>query len=68
MDINRADRRSLLRAPGIGPKTADALLAARKRGALRDLRDLKALGVAASRAAPFVLLEGRRPAQQLSLL
>lgn len=67
VELNRADRRSLLRVPGIGPKTADALLTARKRGALRDLRDLKALGVAAARAAPFVLLEGKRPEQQLSL-
>ncbi len=67
VELNRADRRSLLRVPGIGPKTADALLAARKRGALRDLHDLKALGVAAARAAPYVLLEGKRPPQQLSL-
>ncbi len=68
MEVNRADRRALLRVPGIGPKTAEAILAARRRGALRDLRDLRAVGALAARAAPFVLLDGRRPEVQLRLL
>lgn len=68
VELNRADRRSLLRIPGIGPRGADSILAARRKGALRELRDLSALGVLARRAAPYVLLDGRRPAQQLSLL
>jgi predicted DNA-binding helix-hairpin-helix protein len=67
VELNRADRRTLLRVPGIGPKAAEAILAARRRGTLRELRDLKALGILASRAAPFVLLDGRRPTQQLPL-
>ncbi|MEK7310927.1 MAG: radical SAM protein, partial [Chloroflexota bacterium] len=67
VELNRADRRALLRVPGIGPKGADSILAARRKGALHDLRDLRALGVLANRAAPFVLLDGKRPAQQLSL-
>ncbi len=67
VEVNRADRRDLLRIPGIGPKTADSILAARRKGALRDLRDLKAIGALASRAAPFVLLDGRRPALQMRL-
>ncbi len=68
VEVNRADRRDLLRIPGIGPKTADSILAARHLGALHDLRDLRAIGALANRAAPFVLLDGRRPARQLSLL
>jgi predicted DNA-binding helix-hairpin-helix protein len=68
VEVNRADRRDLLRIPGIGPKTADSILAARRRGTLRDLRDLRAIGALASRAAPFVLLDGRRPALQMALL
>jgi predicted DNA-binding helix-hairpin-helix protein len=67
VEVNRADRRDLLRIPGIGPKAADSILAARRKGALRDLRDLRAIGALASRAAPFVLLDGRRPARQMSL-
>jgi predicted DNA-binding helix-hairpin-helix protein len=68
IELNRADRRTLLRVPGIGPKGADTILTARRKGALRELRDLSSLGIIASRAAPFVLLDGKRPAQQLSLL
>jgi predicted DNA-binding helix-hairpin-helix protein len=70
IELNRADRRTLLRIPGIGPKTADAILIARRKGSLHDLRDLTAIGApgVAQRAAPFVLLDGKRPAHQLSLL
>jgi len=67
VEVNRAGRETLLRVPGIGPQGADRLIAARRRGRLRDLKDLRALGIAADRAAPFILLNGRRPARQLSL-
>lgn len=67
VEVNRAGRETLLRVPGIGPQGADRLIAARRRGRLRDLQDLRALGIAADRAAPFILLDGRRPARQLSL-
>lgn len=68
LELNRADRGELLRIPGIGPKGAEAILAARRTRRLRDLRDLKALGILAARAAPFILLDGRRPAYQPALL
>ena len=67
VEVNRADRETLLRVPGIGPKGVRRLLAARRQGRLRDLSDLRKLGIAADRAAPFILLDGRRPARQLSL-
>ena len=67
IEVNRADRRELLRVPGIGPKGVDAILVARRKGTLRDLKDLKTLGVLVARAAPFVLLNGQRPTWQLSL-
>lgn len=66
LEINRADRAHLLRIPGVGPKGALAILNARRNGRLRSLNDLKALGVIANRAAPFILLDGRRPPVQLS--
>jgi predicted DNA-binding helix-hairpin-helix protein len=66
VELNRADRQTLLRVPGIGPKGADIILAARRQGRLRDLADLKRLGISAGRAAPFVLLDGRQPQHQLS--
>ncbi len=67
IELNSADRRHLLRVPGIGPRSADAILRARRQGSLRSLRDLRAIGVSAKRAADFVVLNGHRPARQLRL-
>jgi len=67
IELNRAERRDLLRVPGIGPKSAEAILRARREGKLRDLSALRRLGVAAGRAAPFVLLDGKRPALQMKM-
>ena len=67
VEINRADRRELMRVPGIGHKGADAILSARKIRQLRDLSTLKRLGVIAERAAPYILLNGRRADVQTSM-
>lgn len=67
IEINRAGRQSLLRIPGIGPKSAQSILAARRTGRLQSLNDLRGLGVRVERAAPFLLLDGHRPPQQLPL-
>jgi predicted DNA-binding helix-hairpin-helix protein len=67
IEVNTASRRELLRVPGIGPKGADRMLAARRQAKLRDLSDLGRLGIATKRTAPFILLDGRRPPRQLSL-
>ena len=67
VEINRADRETLLRVPGIGPQGVAEILATRRNTTFRNLRDLQKVGVLANRAAPFILLDGRRPAQQLSL-
>ncbi len=67
VEVNEADRETLLRVPGIGPKGAQQLLTARRQGRLRDLSDLRRLGIAADRAAPFILLDGHRPVRQLPL-
>jgi predicted DNA-binding helix-hairpin-helix protein len=45
----------------------EAILIARRRSKLRDLKALQAIGVIASRAAPFVLLDGQRPSYQMRL-
>jgi predicted DNA-binding helix-hairpin-helix protein len=67
IEINTADRTLLLRIPGIGPKSADRILSARRQGTLNDLSHLRKLGISVKRAAPFVLLGGRQPPRQLSL-
>lgn len=69
LDVMHADRRELLRIPGIGPKGADAIIKARRTGRLTDLAHLRAIGVRApQKAAPYILLDGHRPPQQLSFL
>ena len=67
VDLERADVQDLMRVPGIGPVGAKAIVSARRIGRLRGLRDLRRLGVAAERAGPFILIQGRRPAVQLAL-
>jgi len=67
LEVNRAEKSQLIRIPGIGPKGAEAIVAARRTGKLRDLSALKKLGILAERAAPYLLLDGRRAAQQLAL-
>jgi predicted DNA-binding helix-hairpin-helix protein len=67
VELNKAGREMLMKVPGIGHKGANALMAARRQGRIRDLRDLKAVGLNPMRPAPFVLLDGRRPTYQLPL-
>jgi len=67
IEINKAERRELLRIPGIGPKHADAILQARRTAKLKDITVLRKLGIVVVRAAPFLLLDGKRPATQLSM-
>lgn len=68
VDLNRADRIELLRIPGIGPRAAQAILRTRRETRLRDLHDLRKLGIQSNRAAPYILLDGRRPPLQLTLI
>jgi predicted DNA-binding helix-hairpin-helix protein len=67
IEVNRASRHDLLRVPGIGPRSASRIVGARREGKLTALSHLKRTGAVADRAAPFVLLDGRRPSHQLSL-
>lgn len=67
VEINRAPRHKLLKIPGIGPRSAERIIEARRETKLRDMAQLKALGVTVRWAAPYVLLDGRRSAVQLSL-
>jgi predicted DNA-binding helix-hairpin-helix protein len=67
VELNRAERQELLRVPGIGPLGADSILTARRLGTLRDVDDLRHIGVQTKRLKPFVLLDGKRPPYQLPL-
>src|SRR5687767_13424610 len=67
IEINKAERRELLRIPGIGPKGADAILRARRAGKLSDLTTLKKLGIVTKRVAPFILMDGKRVETQIAM-
>jgi predicted DNA-binding helix-hairpin-helix protein len=67
MEINKAERHELIRIPGIGLKGAEAILHERRTSRLRDLSTLRKLGIIAERAAPFILLDGRRAPHQTIL-
>jgi predicted DNA-binding helix-hairpin-helix protein len=68
IDINTAEAKDLLRIPGIGPTGAEAIIHARKIRKLKDISQLKKLGILVERAAPYIILDGKRPSQQLELL
>ncbi|PID87300.1 MAG: radical SAM protein [Chloroflexi bacterium] len=67
VELNRAARQELLRVPGIGPLGADSIISARRVGTLRDVDDLRQIGIQTKRLKPFVLLDGKRPTYQLTL-
>lgn len=59
VEINRADYETLLRVPGIGVKSAQRILAAR-RAARLDFDHLKKLGIVLKRASYFITCGGKR--------
>jgi putative DNA modification/repair radical SAM protein len=67
VEINRAGQDELLRVPGIGPRSAQRIVRGRRDARFTSLSDLKKAGAVPQRAAPFVLLAGRRPPYQISL-
>jgi predicted DNA-binding helix-hairpin-helix protein len=67
IEINRADRRELLKIPGIGPKGAEAILRARRMGRISDLSVLRKLGIHPEMVSPFILMNGKQPAYQQAL-
>jgi putative DNA modification/repair radical SAM protein len=60
VDVNRADRELLLRVPGLGIKTVQRILAARRVRAIRS-DDLARLRVPMKKIAPFIVLPDHRP-------
>lgn len=58
VEVNRADKATLLRVPGVGPRSALRILTARRAGAL-SFDDLKKIGVVMKRAAYFLTCKGK---------
>ncbi|NJD60729.1 MAG: hypothetical protein C3F13_15040 [Anaerolineales bacterium] len=68
VEINGAEKYELLRIPGIGPKTADAILTARRMGKITNPEMLPAFGVNMKKAAQYISVNGKNPARQISFL
>ena len=60
VDVNRAPKSELLRVPGFGRRTVDAILEARRRSRVR-VADLGAIRVPLARALPFVVTHDHVP-------
>lgn len=58
VEINRADYQMILRVPGIGVKSAQRIVRARKNGSL-GFQDLKKIGVTLKRALYFITCNGK---------
>jgi putative DNA modification/repair radical SAM protein len=61
LEVNTAPYELLLRVPGIGPISAKRIVTIRRSCSITDLHQLTRLGVAAKRAASFLLFKGRLP-------
>ena len=58
VEVNRADYKTLLRVPGIGTKSAERIVKARRMGTLQ-FEDLKKMGVVLKRALYFLTCNGK---------
>jgi predicted DNA-binding helix-hairpin-helix protein len=68
IEINSATKEELLRVPGFGPKSVEAILRNRRLRKFVDLSQLKKIGIQSEIARDFILMNGKRPARQLALL
>ncbi|MDY3250989.1 MAG: putative DNA modification/repair radical SAM protein [Candidatus Choladocola sp.] len=59
VEVNRADYYTLLRVPGIGPKSARRIVQARRTGKM-DYESLRRAGVVLKRAVYFITCEGKQ--------
>jgi putative DNA modification/repair radical SAM protein len=65
VDVNTADREMLLRVPGLGARSVDRILAARRHTRLR-FADVGRLARSVKRLLPFVIAADYRPAAALA--
>lgn len=64
VDVNTAPREALIRVPGLGMKSADRVIAARRHWRL-GLDDLARLRLSVARLAPFVAAAGHHPRREI---
>ena len=64
VDVNTAGRETLLRVPGLGVKSVDRIIAARRHRRLRT-DDLARLRLSVAKLAPFVIAADHRPGREI---
>ncbi len=64
VDVNTASREALLRVPGLGVKSVDRIIAARRHRRLRT-DDLARLRLSVAKLAPFILAADHRPGRDI---
>jgi predicted DNA-binding helix-hairpin-helix protein len=64
VDVNRAERETLLRVPGLGVRSVDRILRSRRHRNLR-LDDLARLAVSTKKLLPFVITADHWPSRSL---
>ena len=64
IDVNTADREMLLRVPGLGARTVDRLISARRNRALR-LEDVARLSGSVKKSRAFIVTPDHRPSREL---
>lgn len=64
VDVNRADRETLLRVPGLGTRAVARILKARRHRRL-GLEDLQRMTVSLAKVRPFVIARGWQPGRLL---
>ena len=67
LEINRAEKRLLLRVPGIGPTAVTRILRVRRHAKITDVDALKTVTPRWRTAAPYLLFDGRKRAGGVQL-
>ena len=68
LEVNTASREQLLKIPGIGITRAERILKLRRTQHFKSFSSLVKADLIAPRSAAFILVDGKSPARQLSLL
>lgn len=60
VEVNRADYLTLLKVPGIGPRSARRIVDSRKKDPIKNKDCLKASGAVLKRCLPFITMAGKK--------
>ncbi|MCX5858906.1 MAG: helix-hairpin-helix domain-containing protein, partial [Proteobacteria bacterium] len=59
IEVNRAEYEELIRIPGVGIRSAERIIQARRAQGFSDPNDLRKLRISLKRAAPYILVNGK---------